>query len=347
MIAVLIIIKAIEFFYLVGNTYSIIVFYALLSHNVFDMVTRQGVAFWYPFSTRPCVLPANPEMRLRTNDIRSEAVVFMVFCSLILFCQPLFANGFWQSYNKTFMTYSHIERETKRKDDYLNITFVSPQLDTLSGLFVGEQGADFVIFGADGFTFHPKSDCKYLDFKHSGKIRKLETLQVLGVSADSMKVHLSQPMVKMQLQSNIDLEYFEGVTRKVAKSIEKEYIQNFDFYIEQQDNTRDLLEIETLELRIAEQQNNYNREVRLVQNEIGDLESEYSTGEFKYPQKSNYEKGLWVARRRDIQNQLTRLNRDKSRILPPTLEADYLRLNNLKSNITEQKVLLSGSFVRL
>jgi inner membrane protein len=342
LLAVLLVVKLIEAIYLNGNTYSIIIGYAILSHNIFDMVTKQGVAFWYPFSTRPCVLPGNPGMRLRTNDLRSEAVIFVVFCSLMLFCQPLFANGFWQQYNKTFLTYSHLERESRRRTDYLNIKFLNAQKDTVGGMLITDDGTDFIILKNNTFERYPKEQCKFLSLTHSGKLRKPKTLQILNVSPDSLKKHLKQPILKLQIQSNVELNYFDGVAQKTSKTIEKEYIANFDFNHQAPDNSKNLLDIETLEIRIREEQSRYNREIQIIQTEINDFENDYRSGESRFPSMSDYEKGLWVRKRQDLKSDIARLYREIKRKFPPSLEADILRLKSLKENKEQETISISG-----
>jgi inner membrane protein len=347
LIGIILVIKLIEALYHLGSTYSIIVGYGILSHNIFDMVTKQGVAFWYPFSTRPCVLPGNPGMRLRTNDLRSEAVIFVIFCSLILFCQPLFANGFWQQYNKTFLTYNHLEREEKRRTDYLNIQFLNAQKDTVGGMLITDIGTDFIILKGKNFERFAKEECKFLSLTHSGKDRKPKTIQIINVSPDSLKKHLKQPILKLQIQSNIDLTYFDGVAQKTAKTIEKEYISNFDFYPQVPDNTKDQLEIQTLEIRIREEQSRYSKEIQIIQNEINDLDYDYRSGESRFPTMSDYEKGQWVRKRLDLKSDIARLYHEIKRKLPPSLVADYQKLKGLNSSQKHQAVLCSGNLIKL
>jgi inner membrane protein len=57
------------------------------------MVTLAGIPLFYPFIKNPCVLPANPEMRIRSGNIDKKEYSFM-FCFLLSFMQDLFANGF-------------------------------------------------------------------------------------------------------------------------------------------------------------------------------------------------------------------------------------------------------------
>ena len=93
------------------------------SHILFDMMTVQGVPLFYPFKKNPCVLPGNPEMRLRTNSIRQETIVFCFFMVSAIFMKPLFANGFWTSYNSLFGSLKHIVSEFNKSEDLIMVYF--------------------------------------------------------------------------------------------------------------------------------------------------------------------------------------------------------------------------------
>ena len=93
------------------------------SHILFDMMTVQGVPLFYPFKKNPCVLPGNPEMRLRTNSIRQETIVFCFFMVSAIFMKPLFANGFWTSYNSLFGSLKHIVSEFNKSEDLMIVDF--------------------------------------------------------------------------------------------------------------------------------------------------------------------------------------------------------------------------------
>jgi len=100
---------------------STILFFSILSHLIFDMVTLAGIPLFYPFYKNPCVLPANPEMRIRSGNIRQEGVILFIFCFLTFFMQDLFSNGFWSTINNNFNDVKHQMREYK-KSDYALIT---------------------------------------------------------------------------------------------------------------------------------------------------------------------------------------------------------------------------------
>lgn len=343
-------VRIVELAYASEAIYSVIVFYAILSHDVFDMVTKTGVAFFYPFSTRPCVLPGNPDMRMRTSDIRAEGIVFVVFSCLLFTCQSLFAKGFWQTYNQAFSTFSHIDRETKRKNDYLNITFLDPKKDSVAGMFVGAKDAEFYIFNESGFLHYPKTDCKFLTFEHSGKVRKPQEYAVIDVSLDSIRKHLRQNFIKMELQSSVEMYYRDGALQKSGKIITIDYIKGFDFFLSPQiDNPSDHSdEIEILLSRIRNEESRFNRELDAISNEISQLQGEYNQNEREYNYMSDYEKGLWVKKRQNINSDIKRLQQERSRKIPPNLETDYIRLRYLQEKSqTPKEPSFSGSFVVL
>jgi len=106
-----------------SDNYSIssILFFSVFSHFLFDMVTLQGIPLFYPFYKNPCVLPANPELRIKSGNIRQEGIILFIFCFLTFFMQDLFANGFWSTINNKFNDVKHQMREYK-KSDYALIT---------------------------------------------------------------------------------------------------------------------------------------------------------------------------------------------------------------------------------
>jgi len=96
---------------------------AYASHLLLDMVTVQGIPLFYPFSKNPCVLPGNPQMRLRTNSLRHETMAFCIFVVSAIFMKPLFADGFWTSYNRLFGTMEHLTSEYHKSEDLLKVNF--------------------------------------------------------------------------------------------------------------------------------------------------------------------------------------------------------------------------------
>jgi inner membrane protein len=87
------------------------------------MVTLAGIPLFYPFYKNPCVLPANPEMRIRSGNIRQEGIILFMFCFLTFFMQDLFANGFWSTVNNNFNDVKHQIKEYQKSPNALEIDY--------------------------------------------------------------------------------------------------------------------------------------------------------------------------------------------------------------------------------
>jgi len=107
----------------VNHNVSIILFFSVFSHLVLDMVTIQGIPLFYPFYKNPCVIPANVDLRLTTGNLKQEGIVLFIFSMLTLFLTPLFSDGFWFTYNKTFNDVSHLNREFKRHNKLVKVDY--------------------------------------------------------------------------------------------------------------------------------------------------------------------------------------------------------------------------------
>ena len=113
---------------------------------------------------------------------------------MMLFCMPLFTNGFWMQYNKQFLNYDHIQRESKRKGDLLEISFVDIQKDTVKGGLINQTETVFVAYTSPSASLREQNfkafdvkDCKFLAFRHTGKPFVFKQVQVFGIGFDSVK----------------------------------------------------------------------------------------------------------------------------------------------------------------
>lgn len=75
---------------------AIIVFISLLIHSLLDASTLNGVMLFYPISKRICVVPGNPDYRIKTGS-RSEIITVILFIVLGIALKPLYSNGFWDT----------------------------------------------------------------------------------------------------------------------------------------------------------------------------------------------------------------------------------------------------------
>ena len=96
---------------------------AYCSHLLLDMITVQGIPLFYPFKKNACVLPGRADLRFRSGNVRHEAIGFCMFGVSAIFMQPLFADGFWTSYNRMFGTMTHLVSEYHKSEDLMEVSF--------------------------------------------------------------------------------------------------------------------------------------------------------------------------------------------------------------------------------
>ncbi|WP_028298091.1 metal-dependent hydrolase [Olivibacter sitiensis] len=102
---------------------TLIFFFSVLSHFILDMVTIQGIPFFYPFIKNPCVIPAKPEYRFKATDIKAEGIAFFVFTLMLFTFQDLFANGFWMQLNNAFSDLKHVAAEFRNNQNFIQLEY--------------------------------------------------------------------------------------------------------------------------------------------------------------------------------------------------------------------------------
>lgn len=106
-----------------GASFSMIFLFAYLSHLILDMLTVQGIPLFYPFMKNPCVIPANPSLRFRSGNLKSEAIALFIFTFVLFSSYDLFKNGFWTTYNRSFGSIKHAYREFRDSENLVVVKY--------------------------------------------------------------------------------------------------------------------------------------------------------------------------------------------------------------------------------
>jgi len=209
--------------------YPTIFVLAFSSHLIFDMMTVQGVLLLYPYSKRPCVIPADPTLRLKTNNPGSELALFGFFVLSGLFMQPLMADGFWTSYNRLFGTMQHLQSEFEKSEDLLQVDYhyrEGSQEFRGTGFAIEATGTTATLWserwGWQYLDGSPTSSRTILEVipEHTGKEYELVRQSFVAISADSLHHFLDgKTIYQLDLSAN---EAFEIVSetkegRKLAR----------------------------------------------------------------------------------------------------------------------------------
>ena len=200
------------------------------SHLIFDMMTTQGVPLFYPFKKNPCVLPGNPEIRIRTNSIRQETAVFCFVMVSAIFMKPLFANGFWTSYNSLFGTLKHIASEFNKAEDVIMVNFTVQHGSELShhrGYCLAVSSSDIIIITKKKkFRSYPADGEMIRDIypKHVNARISYEQGQFHDLTIDSVHSLFRQgKYTKFELQGSDQFLYVDQGIEHKKRNIKLEY----------------------------------------------------------------------------------------------------------------------------
>lgn len=341
LIGICLIISIFEYNIYHKSTITKIAFFGILSHDIFDMCTKQGIPFFYPFTRRSTVLPANPNMRISSGDFRTEAMIFVGFCILIFTCQPLFANGFWTQYNKAFLTYSHVQREANNRKDLLEIAFNVKNGKSVKGILIEHSEAKFWVYHNNKFeSFEDSKEIEWKDFKHTNKILKVQHLQIFGVSKDSLDKLLNHKIKVAQIQANQDITYFEGAILKRSKDVNLEFIHGFNFTQEKQDFTAQLSEIKILEAQKQTQLRDFESEMEKCET----LKFQYRFAKAAITKVTDYEKSKMMREAESLKAEFERMEQSIKR---PDFAEINQRIEGIKKQIGNGKLVLSANLTIL
>lgn len=275
------------------KSWTLICALSLGSHLIFDMCTRQGIPIFYPFSKRPAVLPANPRLRLQGGDLRSEAVVFIMFLALNMFGFDLMAAGFWTKYNRKFMTFDHLEREIRRKPADYKIKY-STDSDTSEAIVQELKGSKLVLW-KDKFEVIDVEKLKLIDFEKLPTKRVAKVLNMFNVSIDSLNNFISQKRIlSVTVQSSTEIYYFDGTIMKKNSEFELKYCSP-RFYELVRDNRETEMRLKMLGLQERDELAKYQFELDYendVRSELKELDSKTENSNYLEGQRRNRHKLL-------------------------------------------------------
>ena len=231
------------------RVYTLIFSLSYMSHLIFDMMTVSGVPLFFPFKKNPCVLPANPDYRLKSADKKSSGVIFGLFCGIIFFCFPLMKQGFWTSFNRSFGTLDHLNREYKNADDFLIVEYDYNEKGNHKkgkGLLIKSTPNNCILFDINN-----EMKVKEVLGSHTKKKRYEKEVYFHGIDLDSLE-HLIRDKVVLNLdcQSTASVEFWSDKSIKRSKVLKLNMV--FNPSIEVLEDTAHTSEIYALEIKQIE-----------------------------------------------------------------------------------------------
>lgn len=247
----------IESYFSEDHPFTLIYFLAYSSHLVFDMMTVSGVPLFFPFKKNPCVIPGNPDYRLKVKDLKSESLVFALFLGIMLFCYPLMEQGFWTTYNRQFGTLDHLNREYIGSSDLLKVEYnymnKGKQYKGFAHLVHSEKSKAFLFSDGNLFEVNDKMKIERIVPAHTAEPRVEQEIYFYNISIDSLNSIIKERIIlAADFQCSDKVRYFSSSGYKETNIIKLDYSFNPDLEILQDTlNVRVLkqLEIKNIELK--------------------------------------------------------------------------------------------------
>jgi len=334
--------KVLIYFDLIQNKdFLMIACFALISHLILDMFTLSGVPFFYPFLKNSCVIPGNPNYRFPVGDIKSELIVTGV-CGILAFSmQPLFQNGFWTSYNRTFGTIKHVHRENNNTDKYIlcDYSFIDNNVLYMGTALVIESQTNEIILFDKGQLFTLNSDnhqlkVNYTRPRSSNIPKEYEYIQFYGLTLDSLQNLMNNTLVTGLIQSNYNVQYIDKAITYNTNFINIKNKYNFHIIAMTDTTTRRNQELAELLAVQEEERRRYYRELSIYNDHIAELNRIELN--LTSTSLSNYE-------RNKLQNELIKLRQQKKE--KPAFEPSIrtkVRIDELRRAIDDRNLQFSG-----
>lgn len=316
-----------------SSSYTLIFSFALLSHLVLDMLTVQGIPLFYPFARNPCVIPANPDLRINSGNIKSEGIALFLFTGMALFMQPLFANGFWTTYNNQFNSIGHVYREFSGSEKALviNYDYSFYNQDIVgSGILVQATQKELNLISNNQLiqiSSEPNTIIRTLEISPSDSTLKVDQVILQNVDIDSLsRVLTNKYILESDIFSNNPVMYLGSKTSHI--SIKESYNPSIPTIIES-DHSKQLDLLAKQRTEQTKLNAEYSKKTRL-ENELTEAQNSIGSA-------SNYEREKLGKRIIEINKILSDFEVDNSKLQGIKLELE---------NITEEKpTIFNGKLV--
>ena len=315
--------------------------FAYLSHLIFDMLTRQGVPLFYPFKKNACVIPANPELRFKSSDIKTESIIFFVFCILGFSCQNLFANGFWTTYNNQYSDLKHLHQESILSPQLLEVkySFTNELGKTKNGkgIVINSSENNCILLDSIGFTEINKTHkISQLSITRDERKKQMNELFFYNISSDSLTNLLkNKAVLNLKFQSSTPVNYLDKNESKSNSSVNLEFVKNPVFTFDPDTNKKEilkkieLLKHELLQLQLSE------TKLRASENAVDRRINNLSVS---IPQMDVYA-------RENATKELAKLKQEKERIAElekPNSGKILIQLKHLESELLKENAFVNG-----
>jgi inner membrane protein len=259
------------------STITKIFFWSYGSHLVLDMLTLQGVPLFYPYKKNPCVIPGNPQFRFRSADFKAEIICFLIFGLLLFSTKDLFANGFWNTYNRKSDNIQAIYNERRIYDKLIKVDYEVIKdgikfKDT--GYLVSSEKTSLILLGKSFIEVTPSEHIVTLKPIRSDSFFQIKTQSFTNYSTEKLnELCRNKAITEMKFTAELPVVFTHNNQLQQSKSPNIKYIINPYFSsstkVDSVDNSVDKeLALLTIEL------NNNTQEINQYYSQKGKLSNQ-------------------------------------------------------------------------
>ena len=324
-----------------ANLIKIAVF-STISHLIFDMISVSGVPLLFPFYKNACVIPGNVNYRFKSGEWKSELIVTGV-CGLLCFpLQPLFADGFWTTYNRAFGTIKHVDRENNNTEFYVVCDYsyiMNAEAHTGEAIVIDSKENELTLFDRrDVFTLNsenPQLKMIYARPRISAIEKRFEELQFFNIGLDSLQRLLNGKLASGLIQSNVNVRYIQDAITYHTNFIK--FNNRFDFQIfANPDSTKSTIRASIVRLEASINQSKQRHQADMEKylehiNAIAAIEDSLKAESLTYYERNKMQRELIRLRNRNI---------EKPIYVPPATQ--IAELEHHKKSLIENPLLFSG-----
>ncbi|NTS41928.1 hypothetical protein HRG84_13510 [Flavisolibacter sp. BT320] len=177
-------------------------------------------------------MAGNPDFRFRSGSFKTESLIFLTFVFLTFTLKPLFANGFWTSYNRVFSNIQHVEAEMKLSDHVVQVVYDVEQLGQRrkgTGYAISATDEKLMLWNGGGFLKLNKQCDRVIETLPVRTAKKLYLHEVsfAGISFDSLqKLVQDKAILKMKLQAALPVEYLKDNAPQSGTTVGLDHVTN-------------------------------------------------------------------------------------------------------------------------
>jgi inner membrane protein len=234
-------------------------------------------------------------------------MLFVIFIGLGFSCQPLFANGFWNTYNRTFDNVKHVFAETLKTPYLIEVDYsITSEGKKKTGVGqILEAGTNelFVYNEKHGFFKITNKDF----ISRLNPIRTTKTLikkefTFNNITMDSLRRMINKKIIiDLKLQTALPVYYIDDNQPKSSTSVAMKFVVNPSFRSDRIDSVDLSAEKEIQELEIQMQLQNEEMADYIVKRNNAENELKEIQGQILSEDLSTREKGIHMLSQKEAE----------------------------------------------